>query len=429
MPGTLQLVKVSKTPVRVQTLLVQNDSVMLVNPDITNNIFIGNDPGSQIIPVPALGSVTLDTKKHDLWISTNGGNFTVDAILMPNGSNWVPSPAQVAAQINALGLAKDTTVTSVVNNTTGVAKDTSVNAVNTTLGTPAQDGTVTGVNNSLVFGTTPAIQNLTTGGNPGGIPVLRGTDNLGIATNQSMPANSSTNIIAGVNITKPSFEAVFKVNAPAGVGAIPFGVLHLFWQDSNTGLQVGYKAYVLTAGNGSANALTFYISGPCRGNQLVAQFANRDPAQAFTVTWAINQTSHVYTIDRLLQTAYAATAPNGFVNPSGNPVKGLLYSSQPSIGPSGTVTRLCAASNAKCKLGIDNGAQANGCAVIIETPSSTTLYDEAQANFSIMGLVAAAGLRANQEFQMPNGPVQVRMVNQAGTNTITPAVSIVAMEY
>src|SRR2546423_2412529 len=110
MPGTLQLISVSKTPQRIQTFMVSNDSFMLVNPDIVNNIFIGNDPGSQIIAVPALGSVTLDASKHDIWVSTNGGAFTVNAYLMPNGSNWVPSPAQVAAQINALGLAKDTTV-------------------------------------------------------------------------------------------------------------------------------------------------------------------------------------------------------------------------------------------------------------------------------------------------------------------------------
>src|SRR5689334_11516301 len=199
MPGTLQLIVVDKTPKRIQTFMVSNESFMLVNPDITNNIFIGNDPGNQIIPIPPLGSITLDASKHDVWVSTNGGSFTVQAFLMPNGSNWVPSPAQVAAQINALGLAKDTTVA------TG---NTLTNNTNTILGTPAQDGTVSGVNTTLVFGTNPQLNAMSGGagraiatdmlfankgvtteiaalvasgnaaGTPGGVPLLRNTKQL-----------------------------------------------------------------------------------------------------------------------------------------------------------------------------------------------------------------------------------------------------------
>jgi hypothetical protein len=434
MPGTLQLVQVSKTPIKIQTLLVQNDSVMLVNPDVTNNIFIGNDPGSQVIPVPALGSVTLDTKKHDLWVSTNGGNFTVNAFLMPNGSNWVPSPAQVAAQINALGLAKETTQQ---------AGNTLISGVNTTLGTPAQDGTVSGVNTTLVFGTNPkldttitntgntntSVQGLTVGGTPGGIPVLRGTDNLGTANAQSLTANATTTLIASANLTKPSFEAVFQLNLPAGVGSIPFAVVNVLWQDTNTGLQVAAKNYIITAGNGPSNVLTFYLSGPCRGNQIVLKIANRDPAQTMTLTWAFNQTSHIYTADKLIQTSYAATAPIGNSNPAGNPSKGLIFYSKPTIAASGSTDRLCAAHNMKCNIAIDNGGQANGCAVVLITPSSTALYEETAAGASMMGLVAGAGLRANQLWQFPNGPLTVHIVNQAGTNSITPEISITAQEY
>lgn len=435
MPGTLQLVHVTKTPIRVQSLLVQNDSVMLVNPDITNNIFIGNDPGSQIIPVPALGSVTLDTKKHDLWISTNGGSFSVDAILMPNGSNWVPSPAQVAAQINALGLAKETTQQ---------AGNTLIGNVNTTLGTPAQDGTVAGVNTTLVFGTNPkidttntntnntntSVQNLTTGGTPGGIPVLRGTDNFGTASGQNIPANANTTLIAGSNITKPSFEAIFQLNGPSGAGAIPFAVLNILWQDSNTGLQVGQKSYVLPAGNGPLNAITYYLSGPCRGNQIVLVIANRDPAQAFTLTWAFNQTSHVYPIDRFLQAKYPANPPFGQTQGAGNPSKGLLFASSPTVGAGAgtTVTRMTAASNAKCKFSLDLGGAPNGLNVTISTPSTTPLYDEVAAGEVLYRFNGTAGAGTVAEIQMPNGPLNVNMINQ-GAAAVNPNVTITAMEY
>jgi hypothetical protein len=136
MPGTLQLIAVGRTPNRIQSFMVPNEIFMIVNPDIINPIYVGNDPGQQLIAVPALGSMSLSAENHDIWVSTNGGNYVVNAYLMPNGSNWTPSPAQVAAQINALGLAKDTTVQ------TG---NTINGQTNTILGTPAQDPTLTNV--------------------------------------------------------------------------------------------------------------------------------------------------------------------------------------------------------------------------------------------------------------------------------------------
>lgn len=431
MPGTLQLVQVTKTPVRIQSLLIQNDTVMLVNPDITNNIFIGNDPGSQIIPIPALGSVTLDTKKHDLWVSTNGGNFSVSAFLMPNGSNWVPSPAQVAAQINALGLAKDTTLQTTNTNTnniatnttgvakdatvTGVAKDTSVLTVNTTLGTPTQRVDV---------------QNLTQGGTPGGIPVLRGTDNLGSGNAQNIPANSTTTLIAATNITKPSFEAVLQLSMPTNSGSIPFAIIQVAWQDSNTGLQVGQKSYIMPAGNGLANVITCYLSGPCRGNQIVLNISNQDPAVAMTLTWAFNQTSHIYAFDKYLQATYPPFPPFNQTQGGGNPSKGLLFSSKPTVnGPAGTtVTRMTGASNAKCKFSLDLGGQPNGLNVTLTTPGGVTLYDEVITGQVLYRINGTTGAGTTIELQMPNGPLNVNMINQ-GASAVSPSVTITAMEY
>lgn len=446
MPGTLQLVQVTKTPVRIQSLLIENDTVMLVNPDTVNNIFIGNDPGSQIIPVPALGSVTLDTKKHDLWVSTNGGAFSVNAFLMPNGSNWVPSPAQVAAQINALGLAKDTTLQTtntntgnIATNTTGVAKDSTVSTVASNTTGVAKDSTVTGVAKDTSVQTVNTtlgnpsqrvdVQNLTTGGNPGGIPVLRGTDNFGTATGQTIASGVNATLVNGASVTKPGYEAIFQINLPAGVGTVPFAILQLIWTDSNTGLTVGLKQYILTSGNGPSNVLTYYAAGPCRGNQLTVKLRNQDPAQTITVTWAFNQTSHIYAYDSLLQATYAGTAPITFTNPNGNPSKGLLFSSNPSIGPNTNTTRLCAAYRGKVKINLDNTVQANSCAVQLNTPSNTGLYDEANPPTSTMKITAAAGAQAQIEWAFPNGAMTVQIFNQGATNTIAPNVTITTLDY
>lgn len=462
MAGTLQLVTVSKTPVRIQTLLVQNDSFMLVNPDITNNIFVGNDPGSQIIPIPPLGSVTLNAGKHDIWVSTNGGAFTVGAFLMPNGSNWVPSPAQVAAQINALGLAKETTQVSgntlinTVNTTLGTPPQKSdINQVNTTLGIPAQTADVGAVNFTIGSGTNPAIQvlggaasrsiatdmlnvnkgvttelssliaNGVTGGTPGGVPVLRGTANIGVASAQTIAASATATLLSNAVITKPSFETIFQLNLPAAAGTVPFAVLAVNWNDSNTGLTVGFKQYVLTSGNGPANALTFYLSGPCRGNRLTVTLQNLDPGQILTYTAAINQTSHVYSVDRLLQPSYAATAPITFQNPGGNPSKGALAMVQTSIPATSIVVRLTAASNAKCKMLFDNSTT-QACNILLSDPAQ--LYNGGTTNQNIVRFNLAANTTIEQEIQFPNGPLMATLSN-TGAAAATPGLAIMVMEY
>jgi hypothetical protein len=413
MPGILQLIGVTKTPQRIQSFMVTNDTFMLVNPDIVNNIFIGNDPGTQLIAVPALGSVTLNAKDHDLWVSTNGGNFTVNAYLMPGGSNWVPSPAQVAAQINALGLAKETTQ---------LTGNTNIAQVNTTLGTPPQKSDVNQVNTTLgVPSQTADVTGLTTNG----IPPLRGTVNLGNATAQAMTANTTATLLNAVSVTRPSFECVLQFSYP-GAATVPFGALLLKWTDSNTGLTVGQKNYEIIGGNNVF--ATCYLSGPCRGNQITLQFRPQDPAQAATLTWAFNQTSHIYTIDRLLQPSYVAV--NGFTNPAGDPSKGLLASVTAAIGPNASITRLLAASNAKIKIMLDNTVQANAAAVQINTPSSiTALYSEAGAPTSLFKTTAAIGGQGGGEWQLPNGATTLQIFNTNITNTITPNVTITLMEY
>lgn len=292
MTGVLQPVVVSKTPVRIQTLLAPSDSFMLVNPDIANAIFIGNDPGSQPIAIPPLGSVTLGATGHDTWVSTSGAAYTVSAYLLPGGTSWVPSPAQVAASISALGLATQATLAAVNANVQGTTA---------ALGIPAQNATVAGVTTALG---TPAQSGDVTGLTVNGIPALRGTTQLGQASAQSLAASGTVTLLNNVNVVKPSFEAVLKLNLPSAAGTVPFAILGVGWQDAATGLQVGFKQYVLTAGNGPANPLMFYLSGPCRGNQLVLTLQNLDPAQILTYTWMFNVISHIYTTDRFLQPSY-----------------------------------------------------------------------------------------------------------------------------
>lgn len=388
-------------------LVVRNGdpATMIVNRDLINTVAYGSQDITAanlnaLGIIDPLGTVTVDGTQ-DIYVLPLSGTPVVDVV--PGASGWVASPAQIAAQISALGLATAGNQSSQIVQGSSLISNTGQTSTN--------------------------VANLTTGGNPGGIPILRGTDNFGTATGQTIAASTNATLINGTAITKPGFEAVFQLNLPAAAGTVPFAILQIAWQDSNTGLQVGLKQYILTSGNGPTNMLTYYISGPCRGNQIVLKLRNQDPAQTLTVTWAFNQTSHVYLTDRLLQPTYAATAPITFTNPNGNPSKGLLLSSAPSIGPNANTIRLCAASNAKVKVNVDNTVQLNSCALQINTPSSTGLYDEASPPTSLLKMTAAAGAQTFTEWQMPGGATTVQIFNQGATNTITPNVSITLMEY
>jgi len=416
MPGALQAITVGKTPQRIQTWLAPNESFLLVNNDITNQIFIGNDPGVQAIPVPPLGSISLGNSSHDIWISTGGVAITVQGLLFPSGTQWTPSPAQVAAQINALGLAKEVTQQS--GNT---LLGTSNSNTGTTASNTGTTATNTGTTVTNTGQTATNVANLTTGGNPGGVPVLRGTDNLGNATAQSLTANTTATLLNAVAISKPSFEAVFSLAiTTAAAGTVPFAALLVTWTDSNTGLTVGQKLYEIAAGNGSANPIAVYLSGPCRGNQITLQIRPQDPAQAMTLTWAFNQTSHIYTIDRLTQPVYSGTAPVTYTNPAVTT----------AIGPNANISRLLAASNAKIKINLDNTVQLNSAAIQINTPSGVlALYGEAAAPTSTFKTTAAAGAQSESEWQLPHGAMVLQVFNQGATNTITPNVTITTMEY
>lgn len=277
-------------------------------------------------------------------------------------------------------------------------------------------------------------------GNQGAVPIvapsvsgssnpinLRGTTQQGSnITGLALAGAGTVTLLNSVGIAQPSFEAAFTLSMPAGTGTVPFAILGVGWQDAVTGLQVGFKQYALTAGNGPANALTYYLTGPCRGNQLVLTLQNLDPAVTLTYSWLFNTLSYTYTIDRLLQPVYAATAPNGFTNPGGNPSKGLLLASAPTLGPNASATRLCAASNAKCKVNIDDSAQLNNWALTISDPGQ--LYNAAASN-ELYKFNGVAGSVQLNEIQLPNGPTLFTFTNGGATNTILLNVTVTIMEY
>lgn len=111
-----------------QVVYAGRGPVLLVNRDVSAQVILsdieGGDPGGQSVNIlDPLGSLALDGET-DQWAQTITGSAIVE--VCPGGRGWSPSPAQIAAQMLAAGLAKDTTV----------------QGVSTTLGSPGQDDTL-----------------------------------------------------------------------------------------------------------------------------------------------------------------------------------------------------------------------------------------------------------------------------------------------
>lgn len=442
MPGTMQPINVTKTPLRMQSFMVENTSFLLVNPDIINEIFIGNDVGSQFIPIPPLGSVTLGGTKQDIWVSTNGGNYSVQAFALPEGTNWTPSPAQVAAQIQALGLATEATQQSVNANTSNTHADLALGVIpntsqaNSYLGGTVASALVSGAGRSISqdmlhanIGVTSEIAALLATGSPtgklGGIPLLRFTSQLGTAASQTIPGLNSVPLITFQNINQPSYECTFIASLPAASGTIPFVQLTFQWNDALTGLVNDTETFVITAGNGPANAITTYLSGPVRGDELSVQAFNLDPAQTVTITWVINGVSHVFERDRLVQPAYAPTAPVGQTNPNGTPSAGLIANINPSIAGSATSTRLLAAYNGKVGVNINARGQTDNFSYSLIDPG--TLYGTGGATF-FSADSPAGGSQMYTNINLPNGPVLYQIINRS-TTAGAPTFTMTRAEY
>lgn len=259
-----------------------------------------------------------------------------------------------------------------------------------------------------------------------GVPLLRGTNALGSQGGQQWAANSTTTLFSGLAITQPSFEGQFSLSFPAASGTVPFVRLTFSWTDSTSGLLVYAETFVITAGNGPANELAYYVRGPCHGDTLTVTAQNLDPAFTGTATWVINQTSHLWPNSYITQSAYAATAPNGFTNPTGNPAEGLIALSNPSIGASGNVQRLLAVDNSQADLQLNAaGLPAN---IVYHLLDPGTLYSTIN-QADMFSLSVAAGARSRDTIQLPNGPVLLQLNNTSTNASATPTFVLMRRKY
>lgn len=256
----------------------------LANNDQTNQVFVSTNPGvkstdSDAIPVQPLGTIPIDPTLTSYIVSAGP---SVQCFLMPGGGTWAPSPAQVAAQINALGLMKDSTGTAINGNVTGVAKDATVTGV-------SKDTTVSNLGTTI-----PA--NIGTTGAPG----LNLKTTTTLATAQAIAAGATFTAAAITGINQMAYN-LHLTGTAGGASTKPWYTVTVKWVDTASGLTVQFDQFTAFMSS-VANALTTVIYGPTDADQLVVSVTNNDTVgMTLNSAFVIISSRNNYTTDQMYQ--------------------------------------------------------------------------------------------------------------------------------
>jgi hypothetical protein len=246
----------------------------LANNDQTNAVYVSTSPGvkstdSDAIQVAPLGSIPIDPTFTSYIVSAGP---SVQCFLMPGGGTWAPSPAQIAAQINALGLAKNTTL-----------------AAQTTGATIAAD-----VGNT-------------------GVPLL--TKSTVIFSNLSHVIAQGATWQAFINSTlsKPTYE-IFIALGTLAADAQPWAKVQLSWNDSTSNTQVAQQEFCLAVG--TTTAIQYHGIGPIHADQLSVFVISLSATNSMTVGLIVlnNSNPALYELWRQETTAAVNGAGLGFAN-------------------------------------------------------------------------------------------------------------------
>ena len=345
--------------------LIQPDpdkQFLFVNNDTVNPVYIAQSKGvnRESDQIPAQGSVSLT----GWWYASSLDNTqTIECFVLPGGSQW-SNPVGVQIALNTLGLAKDSSVNapaygpptstdvvtngpgnitggkklSDVNNTLGTPAQSidvvttlptnlgggkKLSDLNTTLGAPAQDGTVNGLNTGVP-------NNIAVTGAP---PIILST---GLINTGTQTINAGSNYLNPLKTFKqPGYEISLTVKSSAAA-ITPFVTVVMTWLDSVSGQTVCVDKWYLTGGN--AQFQTYYGTGPTKGNQLSLEIFNGDAVNTCQISATMLVNSRTYVRDDWRQATFngVPTYTNASYDPSGN----VVFSTNPSVSGSSSVTRL-----------------------------------------------------------------------------------------
>ena len=304
-------------------------SVLIYNPDLTNVVNVGyrtNIGSTNSLPVQPLGSATLDgSRAIYAFLPSSATVNTVTLCVAPGGTNISPSPAQISAQISALGLAKESTQQLVEGNTGNTV--TGLGTVNSTLGTPAQDPTVGGLNTGIpnnIFGT--------------GVPLYGKRQQVFSTTNHTLSVAGvfSSGTIA---VSQIGYDIYLQLKCSATETVASQFLVTILWIDSATGINVDEQVYILAGDSVSGAAFIFH--GPVEADQVNVSVINNGTKAATIVSGVMVVNSLPYS----WHDAYSLDQSGALSNPVNTLTNyfvpgSIIASSSITIAASGSATRL-----------------------------------------------------------------------------------------
>lgn len=272
-------------------LVYKGQPCTLVNLDVANTVQLSDRPAFSvtdqqgIAPLGPLNSASFNGSDN-VWGSAAAA--TVVGIY-PYGYNWSPSPAQAAAQINALGLA------------THAAQNTQIGQLSS-----SPSSTIS--------------QDIATNGTPllhGANVILSGT------TYSPIPAGGSV-LTSIMQVHKPGYFITLVASPLLTGSTVPFITVQLYWYADAGGTEtVSLEQWTMPTGQ----VLTGYAvmgRGFTKGNYLKLQFFNLDPSvnAQMQVVDITETTQHIARDDWRVQAA--ATVTGYATPPNSQPLSNLL---------------------------------------------------------------------------------------------------------
>jgi hypothetical protein len=323
------------------TQIVRSGSgtVNVYNGDLTNVLLVSPDFSPALtnsVPIQPLTNATIDGTRAQYAVAQTG---TCANVTIGNALQISPSPAQIAAQISALGLATAANQELQITQETDIAGNTgnivvSSSAIETNTGSIASSSTIiegnTGtietntqntvtnidITNDFMGGTSPgalisAAGNtvgaevaalIATGlvsGTPGGVPLLNMFTVLDSLTGQSLAGGPAATLLGPFDTNQPGIEGTISIqnSAAAGVAtAIPVGII-FGWYDAHSNPIAVDAIWGYASGSGSSEPHIIMFHGPSKGAVLNVSIYNSSTVLANDIVFGIqlNASSRVFT--------------------------------------------------------------------------------------------------------------------------------------
>ena len=330
------------------------DTINIYNGDITNTLLVSPNPTpslSNSLPIQPLTNATIDGSRAQYASALSG---TCATVTVGAAAQLSPSPAQIAEQINALGLAKDTSVNNPaygpVPVSYGPSKDSSVQATNSVLGTgialpvgAAKDVTLTtgialpvgAAKDTSVSGLATSIpNNISTTG----VPLLAASNVLANPGSQTFTSGQIRIPVNNATVDQISYEISIALQAAATGETTPFMLVTLSWSDATSGQLVAQESWVLGACTGTTNQNFYSGVGRCKASQLKVTWKWLGAVTSGSCQIVVTETSRVYLRDDF-RTVGNFNGMASFTSGTYDLDGGCVLNTNPSIGANSGATR------------------------------------------------------------------------------------------